>query len=1016
MRRIFIIMAILCMGGLSYAQTAENDTTSTDEKVEIIEKSVVTGYTRTNIRRVTGSVAVLRPETFLAKPSPTIDALLQGETAGVSVRAVSGQPGVDSRIRIRGIGNLSANTSPLWVVDGVPLQSESPSLSSEQLAAGGFDDIFVSGVGGINPADIESITILKDASAAAIYGSRAANGVIVVTTRRGRAGRMKTSYSNTLKWSFRPQRSLDLMNSSEKLAWEQTLWDEFSADRYNQTLTDPTAFYPVIGIVGQIRSGAISDLGTKEAQDSYIAQLGTHTTDWYGQLFRNAFSHNHHLSLSGGSDGVTYYISGGLTDENGMLIHNTYRRYNITSNVVLKPTSRLKLDLGIDASRQKSVTPDSSVDPFTYAYFANPYERAYNDDGSYGSDRTWFTLGYYNGRMNEQVIPDEGFSIMRELDLNSTTTTNTTGTVRASGEYLITDGLFFNALASYTSSNGATDKITDKSTYTAFNDRMGNDHLRQDLRYGSIIENRSSRDNYILRGHFDWTREFKRSRLNVIAGAEIRASSSRTTFNKRYNYDPVTGTSSLPEISGPTDQWLRQAERLSGSYFTDSRYASFYTSGDYTFRRNIVFNASVRTDGSSHFGSHRQFNPTWSAGAAWHIGDESFMQSIPVISHATIRAAYGFTGNISTAATHLLVMRYLQQQYRYYNGTTLPLGTIPSAPNPNLGWEKTRDLKFGIDAGFFGEQLTLSTEAYHRLSTDVVTSSAVQTTTGFSSVYFNSADIANTGVEATLTWSQYFPSDIYLRVSANIAYNYNRVVRYNPALKSITSKDRYVEGYPVGSIFAGEYGGIDPTNGLYLFRLREDAGVSSISDLNNPDNYRVYLGTTNAPVGGGINISLKYKKFGISVSGVYSIGAKAYDNITSPASYLNARREGSATEEVQSQYSDLYSNHLNVTRDRVSRWTETNTKGVKYPRIYDRFSYVGNFAATEPMSSDIVNAIYVKDVSYLRIKSIVLSYGIFRLSLDNFFTFTPYDGMDPEIPGATYPTTRSVSCGINLDF
>ena len=997
----------------------------------MLDQVVVTGYAQTTVKRITGSVGILNSDSFKDKPLASVSSLMQGEVAGVQVQAVSGQPGTQSRIRIRGTNNLSGSSNPLWVVDGVPLQNESPNLSSEEMAAGAFDNIFISGIGGINPNDIESITILKDAAAAAIYGSRAANGVIVVTTKRGSEGRLKLSYSNNFTWSFRPQRNLELMDSGEKIAWEQELWNEFAADRYAAAQSDNTVIYPVVGIVGQVRAGCGQFAGWDKArQDAYLQELASSTTDWYGELFRNAFSHNHHLSLSGGSDKAAYYISLGYNDDNGMLINNRYQRYNVNSSLTLTPARWIKLDIGNDFSRQSSKSPDSYVDAFKYAYFANPYEKVRNEDGSWAADNTYFSLGYYNGRGVEEVMPLDGFNILKELELNSTTTVNISNTLRAQADIRILEVLKFVGLLSWSYSDNSTDKIVDASTYTAFRDRLGYDDKSQTKLYGSITQNRGKRSSYVARGHFAWNQSFGRHTLNVIAGAELRGSDSNTVYSKRYNYNPITGTSSMPSISGPTDEWVKEVERLSGEYFTRSRYASFYASADYFLGKTIVLNASVRTDGSSNFGSERQFNPTWSAGAAWHLGEEKWMQRQRVLSHATLRAAYGFTGDVNTSAPHYLVMQYALQEYRYVNGKSYMMGSIPTAPNPDLGWEKTRDAKLGIDLGFLKDRLCLQAETYYRLSTDVVTSSRVASTSGYTYVYYNSADLMNSGVEFTLNGKIVRSRDWNVGASLNFAYNYNKVLSYKPASSTITAKDRYVEGYPVGAIISGRYEGIDPVSGLYNFRLRPDAEVLTPSDLNDPDNYRWYLGTTIAPFTGGFNVSASWKLLRLSVSGVYSFGNKVYEMIDSPASYLNARHDGVSTESVQSQYSDLYSNHLNVRRDRTSRWTESNSSGTLYPRIYDCYGTRYNFAQTNPMDWNIVNAIYLKDVSYLRIKSIVLSCELpqawlekirmekicFNLSLNNMITISSYDGMDPEVPGATYPTTRSVSLGVSLGF
>ena len=1001
-----------------------------------LDQVVVTGYAQTSVKRITGSVAVLNSEKFEAKAISSVDALMQGEVAGVSIKSLSGQPGTQAKISIRGSNNITGSSAPLWVVDGVPLQSESPALSSEQLATGGFDNIFVNGIGNINPNDIESITILKDAAAAAIYGSRAANGVIVVTTKKGEAGKMRISYNNTFSWSFKPERSLNLMNSSEKLSWEDELWNEFSAAKYAASLTDNTVIYPVVGIVGQIRAGLgdfASMKGDKAAQDKYIESLRNVDTNWYNLLFRNSFSQGHHLSLSGGSGKSTYYVALGLNDEDGMLIHNDYRRYNVNAKMTLTPTDWARIDVGMEAARQESKMPYSTVDPFYYAFFSNPYERAYNADGSYAADNTWFTLGYYNGRGAEQVMPKNGFNIIRELDSNYSKTANTNGTFRAQTDFRIIEPLHFVGLVSYSYSNNSTDKVIDKYSYSAFRDRLGSDDRSQTNLYGNISQNRTNRNSYVARGHFSFNKTFAETHtVNLLAGAELRGSGSNTIFTKRYNYDPKTGTTSLPQISGPQDEWLSEVEKLNGEYFSKTRYASFYASADYYLGKSIVLNASFRTDGSSNFGSNKQFNPTWSAGAAWHIGEEAWMKkALPALSHATLRAAYGFTGDVNTSTSHLLVIQYLQQQYRYFGDETFNLGTIPSAPNPDLGWEKTQDAKAGLDFGLWKDRLTLNTEYYYRLSTDVVTSSPVQSTTGFTHVYFNAADIMNSGIELTLNGKIIQTKDWGLSAAVNFAYNYNKVLKYNPVSKSgITSKDRYVEGYPTGAIFSGKYAGIASDTGLYQFELRPDATISTATDLNKPDNYRYFLGTTIAPYTGGFNLSASWRQLRLSISGVYSFGCKTYENFRYPASYSNASHSGVSTETVQSQFSDLYGNHLNVEKDRTNRWTATHTTGVKYPRIYDYFDGKYNFASYNPMDSSIIDAVYLKNNSYLRIKSIILTYSLpgaavkkmrmrglsFNVSLNNFFTFTKYDGMDPEIPGATYPTTRSVSAGMNIDF
>ena len=293
------------------ADKAKIDLTMNPEALTM-ETVVVTGYSSVELRKSTGAVAVVTSDKLKDNPLKSVDQLLQGQLAGVDVKITSGRPGAASKVRIRGTNTITGDAEPLWVIDGVPMQKNVPSMNTSQIKSGDFDNIFATGIGSLNPNDIESITVLKDASAAAIYGSRAANGVIVVTTKHGAAGKAHVSYMGSVSVQTKPSRSPNLMNSSEKLAWEQELWDEFSAAGYQATLEGTSTHYPVVGIVGQIRSGYGRFKGwSKEQQDAYIAELGSQSTDWFDVLFRNTVSTSHHLSVSGGTDKLTYYVSGG---------------------------------------------------------------------------------------------------------------------------------------------------------------------------------------------------------------------------------------------------------------------------------------------------------------------------------------------------------------------------------------------------------------------------------------------------------------------------------------------------------------------------------------------------------------------------------------------------------------------------------------------------------------------------------------------------------------------------------
>ncbi len=1005
---------------------------SMEESSSELDQVVVTGYAQTTYKKLTGSVGVIKAEDLKDQPAPTVDALMQGKIAGVAVSAVSGQPGTTQKIRIRGTNTLTGDGEPLWVIDGVPMQGSTVDMpSSSEIKSGSFDDLFMNGVAGINPSDIESITILKDASATAIYGSRAAGGVIVVTTKKGKQGAPHINYSGNVSVTLAPQHSYSLMNSKEKLDYEKGLWDEFSAEGFAAGRTD----YPVVGIVGMVRSGRgrFADW-TTEQQEAYLTSLESVNTDWYKELFRNGVSTTHNLSISGGGDKYTYYTSIAYTRNAGLLKNNDYDRYNITSNLTMNPTRRVKLDFGVNLSYQYSKAPASSVNAFQYAYFANPYESPYNADGSYRADETRFALGEYNNQRDRQkIVPDSGFNILRELNETSSRTKNTGVTVRGGIDYTIVGSLRFVGLASYTYSTNRVKEIYGNGTKTALDNRMSVDS-QSSKEYASLLERNTDNDSYMVRGHFAYDGHFGQDHsISLLAGAELRGSKSTSLYSKRFGYDSATGNTITPLPSDPTGvgyerlkAYLAALDAATGDTWNEQRYASFYASADYYFQTRYVLNASFRTDGSSNFGSNRQFNPTWAVGGAWNISEEAFMASLkPVLNRLTLRLATGFTGNVNRSVSPQIIISYYDD-YRNVANNVYHIGKVVSPPNPELRWEKTQDMKVALDFGLFNDRLTGLVEGYYRKSMDVVNSVRTLSTTGFTSQSYNTVDMVNKGIEATLSGTPVKTKDFQLDLSANLAYNMNKITKYKSPNGSMDLSGIW-EGYPVGAIYSGKYTGIDPETGLYTFELRQDAEINKATDLNKSNNYRYYLGTSEAPVTGGFNVTAKYKGIRLSVNGVFATGAKTFEYIQSPVSYSSV--SGTVKETTQVFQNDLFAQHLNVPKEAANRWTTTNTSGT-YPRVWNPYATTYGFSYYNPTDPEITRGAFLTNLSYVRIRSMVLGYTLPKsilagsaisnvdcsLSLNNFLTFTGYKGMDPETPGATYPVSRSVMFSVNVGF
>lgn len=992
---------------------------------------VVTGYTTTTKKRTTGSVATLSSTDLKGAPTANLDMLMQGKIAGVDIKAVSGRPGESAKIRIRGTNTITGNADPLWVVDGVPLQKDIPTVSTSRIKSGDFNDIFTNGISGINPNDIESITVLKDASAAAIYGSRAAGGVIVVTTKRGREGKMNVSYSANVSIVAKPGRDANLMNSTQKLAWEQELWDEFSAEGFaNGT------HYPVIGAVGQIRAGYGQYAGMSKAeQDAEIARLGSQTTDWFDQLFRNSVSNSHYLSLSGGSDKTQYYVSLGYARNNGLVRKTDYERYNVNSKLDLKPSSRLKIGFQIDLSMQKSNSPSLNVDPFKYAYFANPYERVYNADGSYAADGTYFSMPRANGDVDRN-LPTGGFNIMREIDETSSESKNWNAGVVATLSYRIIDNLTFEGLASYGYTANYTDNINGANTYAAFIDRPfeGNSYATSKRAYGSITQTSAYNSNYTLRGHFHYSNTFGGDHyISALAGAEIRGQFAKSIYEKRYGYDPVTGNSSMPVY--PENQTVDYAtllqyaaimDGLSGQTRDKESFASFYLTMDYVFRNRYVLSLTGRTDGSNNFGSDEQFNPSGSVGLSWNIDQESWFRPLsPVVSSLSVRAAMGYTGNINRSVFPNLVMNY-STSFRKTGDSFLRIGYIGNAPNDHLRWEKTRDMKVSLEVGFLNDRFRLQGELYDRRTRDAVSSVPVVYSTGFATQSYNTSELLNQGAEISLYARVFSNRDWRVNVSANLAWNRNKLLKYNPPAVSMFNSS-YV-GYPLGAVISGKVTGIDPTTGIYTYAARSDVKMLTPADRQKSQNYAFYLGTSNAPTNGGYSVSVGYRKLTLSMGGSFSLGGKILNNIEAPMDYASFSK--STVETPPTQENDLYVNNFNVTTDRVNRWTPENRNTGGHPRIIDAYGeYLGlnNYMVN---SSYITRASMLRNISYFKLNSIMLSYMLdqswlkrahinsitLSASMSNVFTITDYDGIDPETPGAVYPQPRTYSMGLSLNF
>ena len=1002
-----------------------------EEDVKTMEQVVVNGYTQTDIRKSTGSVGILTEKDLKDAPLANVDMLMQGKLAGVNVQAVSGRPGESAKVRIRGTSSITGNNEPLWVVDGVPLQKNIPTMGSSYVRSGDFTQLYANGVAGIPPQDIESINVLKDAAASAIYGSQAQAGVIVITTKKGKAGKLHLSYSGNVSVQTAPSRDHNLMNTEEKLAYEQSIWDEFSAAGYASG-----GWYPKVGIIGQIRSGYGKFAGmTTAEQDAYIEQLKQTNTDWFQELLRNTVSTSHYVSASGGSDKLTYYVSGGINTNKGIVKKTSSDGYNFNAKISAHPSEKVSLNFDASFNYMKATASALSFDIFKYSYFANPYEKPYNEDGSYAADNTYFSQATVYGT-TWTVLPSNGVSVMREIDETNALSTSASTTLRGDITWRLNDHFRLYGLASYTYSNDVSENEIGQNTYAAWDDRPFEYDTRTSKRiYGSLTQSNNFNRSWLMRAQANYNQTFNRiHHISAVAGTEIRGNYAQTLQSKMYGYDPKTGNYSTPlynhaspDYTADMNTYQKIISSLAGQSRTEDRFASFYGALDYVLMNRYVANATVRSDGSNNFGSNEQFNLIWSTGLAWNIDEEKFMKPLKnIISRATIRLSTGLTGGVNKSVYPVLIMTY-DSDFRVGPTQFYRMGYVSSPPNPNLRWEHTQDWNGNIDLGFFKNRLNMNLSFYRRKGYDLVTQVRVVSTTGFSTQSYNTSEQINQGVELMLSGSPIKSKDWNWNISGNIAYNQNVLTKYESPNGGLGA-DLYV-GYPLGHIFSGKSTGINPETGIYNFQLRSDAVINSNADLRKDDNYVYYIGTSNYPWTGGLSTNLSWKNLSLSISTSFSLGAKLLNYISPQSYYDNTGMTGATNKFVSGRtIYDIYTAHLNTVKDAAYRWTPDNPVTDGYPRLMDAFGTDLRLDVDQPAGSRAFSGIYYEDGSYWKIGSITLAYnfpdhilrpyGISSLGLNftanNLWIITSYKGMNPETPGAVYPMSRSFSFGLNI--
>lgn len=994
------------------------------EEANALQEVVLTGYQKIEKRKLTSAIETVKMDDIQQAGVASVDQLLAGQIAGVAVTPETGSPGGATKIRIRGTASLNGAQDPLWVIDGLPLEgSDVPNFTDKD----NIDQLQNFSIAGLNPNDIEEITILKDAAATAIYGARAANGVISITTKSGKRGKMQVNFSANTFINARPDFDrLNLLNASEKVDLELML-----AGRNDLTYrTDKGEVMRILQRNNQLdayRSGGLA--GIDGATLNQINALRQQTTDWGKLLYQNAINQQYGLSVSGGSDLSDYYVSLGYYDEQGTTIGTGFERYNLTIKNNFNVSDRLTAGISLFATssdRNSFLTDaDAAINPMNYSRNANPYLSPYNADGSYRYDQD--IDGY-----EDRYIP---FNFIEERNNTRHTLKNRALKAIFDVNYKIAKGLNVSSQFGLQYDRNNTEKYAAQETYYTRKLKENSRYYQSGYQYflpdGDVKQNWNNeyfQYNWKLQATYNTTFN-DRHELDVMAGTELRRTTDQTVLTRAFGYNPITRESSpilFPNSSSATDPRFKTYDE---SPAVINAYASMFATAAYTLDKKYTVFGSVRYDGTNLFGVDKKYKylPIWAASASWLVSREEFMQNLDFISNLRLRASYGLQGNIDRNTSPFFIGEY-------GDATILPRGkesTIAALnpPNNKLRWEKTTNVNLGMDLGMFRNRINLTVDVYDRKGTDMISMRETPLETGFAYTMVNWGEISNRGYEIALTTRNIDHKNFKWTTTINFAHNKSEVLQENVSANS-TLPSRV--GLPVNAVFALKTAGLDANgNPMFwkgdqkisaneffkLYDLYADFFPGEIAESNlSSEELRglfTYIGNRDPKFTGGIINTFKLHNFDLNVSAAFNFK----QTIMSSPSYRGM--------EV-----DPGRNYTHAILE-----AGQTLPGITSPIMGDDDAWMTNkwFAGNRANAYNLLD-IWAKEVSYLRITSIRLGYNLpqrfsesigvksLKLSVEgrNLFVISNgYNGyFDPETYGNIYaqPIAKSVTLGFNLTF
>lgn len=939
-----------------------------ESSIAIDEVVIAVPYGTAKKSTFTGSASVIDKKIIAASQVSSVSKALQGTVAGLQSFSTSGQPGEDASIYIRGVGSANATTTPLYVVDGVPYDGALSSISSQ---------------------DIASVTVLKDAAAASLYGSRAANGVIMITTKQGQNGSAPTiQLSAKYGFSSRAVRDYDQLSTNDYFMLQ---WEALRNSYMDNGQSAESAAQTASSILATTATGGlgINPYGTQYPQpvgtDGKIVAGATPLWDdsWEDALSQDAHYTDISASISGGSERTKYYFSLGYLNDQGAYICSGFKRYNLRTNITTDLRKWLQVGLNVSATHSVQDYPkqdDTAIGNIVLAARSIPsfypvYERdlttgeyLLDENGNRIYDYGNYRKGSYNGYNFAQSMLYDKKEYKRDA-----------ASIRGYLQITPLEGLSYK-MSLNIDYNSRFAHFYDNPTY-------GKEPLTGGVEKENVRTTGLTYNNVI-----NWNHTFNENHdVRLMAGQEYyeyntsNFGGSRTGVITDGYYEPDVA-STLSSFYGNSDQY---------------KLLSFFGSAEYSYQGKYFVSASVRTDGSSRFHPDHRWGTFWSFGGSWKISREKFLEEAANdwLTNLTLRASYGAQGNDNVG--------YYAYKALYEIGSSFGESTLHASrlETPELSWETNLNLNVGLDFGFWSNRLNGTIEFFQRASKDLLFARDLVPSGGFSSIDANIGKLKNYGWEFTINGTPVLTKDWTWKLSVNATTYKNEIVEL-PTDVMWQSTKKWVKGGSLYDFWLYEWAGVNPENGNPQWYYTDTDGSRKItedySSLTSDD--KVKMGSSLPKVSGGFQSDLTWRDLSLSMLFSYAIGGKLYNN------------------DYKSMISVSGGNGSTLSKDMLNRWTPEN-RYTDIPRLsYDQTSYF-----TSSSSRWLVNR------SFLRLKTVTLSYNLpekwlhyatikqasIFLQGENLLTFCHQQGLDPEQPingmvSYRYPAMKTFSFGINV--